>query len=484
MGSTESSTLTCLTVDASNNLYTGFVTNIYKTSLVAGASNGCAVATIPTGSVASAIVADTLGNIFVSFAGTVVKYPVGFTVSTVPSTVAGNGASSGTCTSVSVAATSAYLQGPQQLAVDMSNNLYIAGGQCGQVYFVDLVATPPRLTIVAGSVNGPDKWDPRFEGGPATSAKFSNQVNGVAYDPSGAGFLYVVDGGPVYPVVVRVDLASGTISTLLAGSAGANANTVAFNPVTKTVYVAYSNRGQIVALAIRVHARFGLGRSTAVIYTIAGGNGPVATKSLIAALSAPANTVDFSSLYNVAVDVSSNVYFWSGTFVGKIAPDAVTGLLDIAPNAVTGLVTGTSTLTVYGTTTNYCGSSSGSCQIAVDTSGNIYYPDNSASYCYKVTSSGVSTTFAGNGRSPTANNNVAGSSSGGPATSAALGSVYGIAVDATGRNIYLTRGSTHAVGQVNSTRYYTVVGEATTPSSGGCLAGRAYDAKVRIDPPG
>ena len=72
------------------------------------------------------------------------------------------------------------------------------------------------------------------------------------------------------------------------------------------------------------------------------------------------------------------------------------------------------------------------CGVAVDSSGNIYVADTN-NYCIRMVtnSTGIITTVAGNGTRGYSSNY------GGPATSASMGLLYGVAVDPVG-NIYIT----------------------------------------------
>jgi DNA-binding beta-propeller fold protein YncE len=71
------------------------------------------------------------------------------------------------------------------------------------------------------------------------------------------------------------------------------------------------------------------------------------------------------------------------------------------------------------------------CCVAVDSSGNIYVADtNNQCICMVTNSTGIITTVAGNGTKRDSNYR-------GPATSALMGSPYGVAVDPVG-NIYIT----------------------------------------------
>jgi sugar lactone lactonase YvrE len=81
---------------------------------------------------------------------------------------------------------SAQLNAPSGVAVDGAGNLYIADRSNQRVRMVDLTATPPVITTVAGTGTAGYNGD----GGPAGSAQL-NAPTGVAVD--GEGNLYIAD---------------------------------------------------------------------------------------------------------------------------------------------------------------------------------------------------------------------------------------------------------------------------------------------------
>src|SRR5208283_4562434 len=90
--------------------------------------------------------------------------------------------------------------------------------------------------------------------------------------------------------------------------------------------------------------------------------------------------------------------------------------------------------------------------LALDAVGNLYFADSESNRIRKVTPAGIISTYAGNG-------NAGYSGNGGPATSAELGSVYGLATDAKG-NLYLAENS-------NLVRKVDADGIITTYAGGG-----------------
>ncbi len=97
--------------------------------------------------------------------------------------------------------------------------------------------------------------------------------------------------------------------------------------------------------------------------------------------------------------------------------------------------------------------------VALDASGNIYVADDNNNVVRKISTSGIITTFAGNGSSGN-------SGDGGPATAAQTGRVVAVATDATG-NVYLSGYNSNVVRKVNTSGIITTVaGNGTGGYSG------------------
>jgi uncharacterized protein (TIGR03437 family) len=97
--------------------------------------------------------------------------------------------------------------------------------------------------------------------------------------------------------------------------------------------------------------------------------------------------------------------------------------------------------------------------VTVDNAGNIYFTDTGNGRVRKVDTSGIITTIAGNGTFPPGGD-------GGPATSAALFSPVGVAVDNLG-NVYIADENSNSVRKVNAAGIIsTVAGNGTVGLSG------------------
>jgi uncharacterized protein (TIGR03437 family) len=156
--------------------------------------------------------------------------------------------------------------------------------------------------------------------------------------------------------------------------------------------------------------------TSGIINTIAGGgtgnaNGVAATS---VALSAPAG---------IAVDAAGNVYFSEGGLNSS-------RVRKVTPGGTISLIAGNGTMGYSGDGGQATSASLNTpAGVAVDSSGNIYIADGGNQRIRKVTPAGIISTAAGNGT-------LGFSGDGGSATSAALNSPTGVAVDAAG-NLYI-----------------------------------------------
>jgi sugar lactone lactonase YvrE len=262
------------------------------------------------------------------------------------------------------------------VAVDPAGNIYIADRDNGVVRKVDVTGV---VTTVAGNAAGACMGG---DGIPATSACLS-QPNDLALDP--AGDLYIIErsGGKV----VRVDAATGTISTVAGGGTGCigapcYAIDAAFTPPTNGV--ALDSNGNVY-IASPGDNRIFKADTNGIITTVAGtgaqgygGDYGLATE---AALNQP---------NGVRVDAQGNLYI-ADTFNQRVRKvDATTGVITtVAGNGVQG----------------YSGDSGPAVNAALnnpqnatpDNAGNLYIADSANSSIRKVDAFGIITTLAGDG---------------------------------------------------------------------------------------
>jgi sugar lactone lactonase YvrE len=320
------------------------------------------------------------------------------------STFAGNG--SGGFSGDGGLATSAEMFIPFGIAVDSSNNIYIADSINGCIRKV--TASTGNITTVAG-IGGSGGFS--GDGGAATSAELESP-QGVAVDSSGN--LYIADTGNQR--IRKVTASTGIISTIAgtgtsgySGDGGVPTNAKFHTPIgiavdsTGNIYIADTNNNRVRWIQ----------KSTGYIYTLAGtgttgysGNGGSAAAAL---LSIP---------NGVAVDGSGNLFI-ADTGNGSIRKVILsTNIISTVAGQGLGGFSGDGGLATSA-------KMSSPEAVAVDSNGNLYIADTGNYRIRKVTKSTLLiTTVAGNGTSGY-------SGDGGLATSAEMNMPQGIAVDST-----------------------------------------------------
>jgi trimeric autotransporter adhesin len=310
-------------------------------------------------------------------------------------------------------ATLAELYFPQDIVVDGAGNVYIADTWNHRIRKV--TASTGVISTVAG--NGTEGYS--GDGGPATSAEL-NAPSGVALD--GAGNIYIADSDNNR--VRKVTASTGVISTVagngVKGYSGDGG--LATNAELNTIYgpgaaVALDAAGNIY-IADQFNNRIRkVTVSTGIITTVAGNGTTGYSGDGAAAINAELNGPD-----GVALDSAGNIYI-ADTYNYRVRKVTVsTGIIStVAGN-------GTDTYSGDGGPATSAGIYEPG-KIALDAAGNIYIPD-MVYYVRKVTAStGIISTFAGNGT-------YSYSGDGGPATSAGLYYPVGVAPDTAG-NIYI-----------------------------------------------
>jgi uncharacterized protein (TIGR03437 family) len=114
--------------------------------------------------------------------------------------------------------------------------------------------------------------------------------------------------------------------------------------------------------------------------------------------------------------------------------------------------------------------------VAVDASGNLYIADENNLRVRKVSVAGVITTYAGSGQIASASSVSVGD--GGPATSAALGFLVGVAVDASG-NLYISDQGANRIREVSA-----ATGLITTVAGGVRTGGLPLSSAILGEPAG
>jgi len=392
-------------------------------------------------------------------------------------------------------ATGAPLAGPNGLAIDKAGNIYVAeagdaevfdaGG--GPVYIspggqdIRKIASNGTMTTVAG--NGSQAYS--GDGGMATAAQL-NAPWGVAAD--GGGNLYIGDSGNH---TVRKIAANGTISTVagtgVRGDSG-DGGPAALAQIDVPLGVAVDGAGSVY-VAECLGARIRKLSAAGAIATVAGTG-----TAGYAGDGGPAVNAELACPHGVAVDASGNLFI-ADTYnhrVRKIGPDGT--ISTVAGNGTPGFSgdggpalkaqlsaptslamdasgnlyvadTGNNRIrrisrdgtisTVAGCADMYHESSddglpatsavlSGPQGVAADTAGNLYIAETRGNHVRRVSAAGIISTVAGRalyGYLAYFDGNLdlflhGYSGDGGPATSALLGSPYGLAVDSN-FNVYV-----------------------------------------------
>jgi sugar lactone lactonase YvrE len=298
-------------------------------------------------------------------------------------------------------ATEAMLNFPAGVAVDSSNNLYIADSANNRLRKVNVSGI---ISTVAGTGTAGHSGD----GGTATSAKI-NYPAGVALDA--AGNLLIADTGNqcVRSVttnnIITTVAGNGTIGYSGDGGRATNANL--YNPQNVSV-------DQVGNLFI---ADIGNQRIREV-----GTNGVITTMAgSILNDGGQATNATLNQAYGVALDSAGNVYV-ADPYNNRIRKIGTSGIITtVAGNGLYGYV-GDGGLATNASFRNPCG-------IALDASKNIFVADLGNKRIRKIDTNGFIWTVAGNG-------SFSSSGDGGQATNASLMFPQGVAVDKIG-NLFI-----------------------------------------------
>jgi len=418
-----------IALDAAGNLYFSDLSNHRVRKITASgvittiAGNGTAGFAGDNGPATSAqlnrpegLAIDSAGNIFIADSANnrirKVSSPGG-----VITTVAGNG--NPAFFGEGVAAISASFFVPTDVALDAAENLFIADG--GNMRVRKVTYPAGVITTVAGTGSIGYTGD----GGLATAAQLANPLS---IDVDAGGSLFIADR--LNHVIRRV---SGGIITTIAGLGtmglagdGGPATLAKFNQ-PDGIGVDQAGNIFVVDSANNRVRQFSLG---GIINSVVGR--PV---SGFSGDGGPASAAAINSPQAVAMDTAGNLF---------IADMGNSRIRKVTSGGIISTVAGNGTIGFNGdgitATSAWVGVPTG---IAVDASGNLYISDRNIGRVRKVTN-GVITTVAGNGSF-----GGYGNGNGGAATSAALGFVAGLALDASG-NLFIADRGTHSIRKVSS----------------------------------
>jgi sugar lactone lactonase YvrE len=340
-----------------------------------------------------------------------------------------------------ITAVVAGLNTPGDVAVDASGNLFIADTYDQRIL---KWSTNGLETTVAG-IDSQTGYS--GDSGPATNAKLWNP-SGVAVD--GSGNLFIVDA---FNYRIREVSTNGVITTLAgngvgaggAGSYSGDGGAATNAGMNEVVGVALDAGGNLFVCDFN-NNRIREVSTNGVITTVAG-NG-------IKGYSGDGGAATNASLNNpndVAIDGSGNLFIadWGNQRIRKVNTNGTITLF--AGNGANGY-TGNG-----GPATN--ASLSYPVGVATDASGNLFIADAGNAVIRKVNTNGIITTFAGNG--------TAGySGDGGPATSAELNVGAGVAVDASG-NLFIADVYNNRVRKVSTNGIITTVAGNGKPGYAG-----------------
>jgi streptogramin lyase len=344
---------------------------------------------------------DSGGNLYVADNNSLRKVtPTG-----VVTTLAGNRLSVGLTNGTGTNAVFYYIEG---VAIDSTDTLYVADwANCA----VRKITSTGVVTTLAG--NG----TPAFADGTGTNARFSSPV-GIAVDSSGTVYLADTSNNRIRKIT-----STGVVTTIAgqttAGSTNATGTNATFNnprgvalDSTGTLYIADTNNNLIRKIDTSgvVTTLAGSGSST----PFSDGTGAGAT---------------FNSPRGIVVDSGGNVYVGDtgNNRIRRITPSGV--VTTLAGSGTGSFADGT------GTNARFNSLLGG---LVFDSSGNLYVADSGNNRIRRITSSGVVTTYAGNG------NNVF--SNGIPQ----FNTPYGVATDWDG-NVYVADNTNHLICKITPT---------------------------------
>jgi len=285
------------------------------------------------------------------------------------------------------------------------------------------LAFADTITTIAGNGN----WEFSGDGGLATAAGLDLPM-GLAKDSQGN--IYITER---YGNRIRKINTSGIISTIagtgIPGFSGDGGAATAAQ-IDSPHGIAVDSAGNVFFSQVNGSRRVRKINTSGIISTIAGTGAADYNGDGISAISANVSAA------KIAFDSSGNLYL---TDIGRIRKINTSGIIST--------VAGTGTVGFSGDGGLATAAQISPLGVGVDSAGNIYIADSGNNRVRKVNTAGIINTIAGTG--------TAGySGDGGPATAAQLNNPYDVQIDSAG-NLYITDNANHRIRKVNTSGIIT-----------------------------
>ena len=395
-------------------------------SFSSAAAGGPAV-DVPLGLI-QGVATDRQGNVYAS--DTAHFLVVKIAPSGVLTIVAGNG-TAGTVGDGGPA-TSASFQAPGALAVDASGNLFVA-----DLDRVREVTPQGIISTVAGGLVGGDAGD----NGAATQALLFN-IKGLAVDTGGN--LYITSGYRVRKVtpqgIILAFAGSGQCCSAAPKIDGIPALT---SPLDFPTGIALDQNG-VLYIAQSEDGRIRRIGTDGIITTIAGGNG-----NGFSGDGGPATAAKLNAPTGLALDSAGDLYISDSYRIREITTD---GMIHTVTGTGTPNFTGDQGLPSLASISAPTG-------VATDASGNVYIADSANCRVRRIDSSGIITTYAGDG-------NLGFTGDGGQARDAVLNFPRKIVVDAAG-NVFFSEPASNRVRRIAPNGIITTIAGGSAPGFAG-----------------
>jgi streptogramin lyase len=399
----------------------GVVTTLAGSPLMKGGNNGTGSAArflLPEG-----MTVDSAGNIYVADqdASTIRKIAPGAVVSTFAGSFTKFGSQNGT-------GSAARFNLPGDVAVDSSNNLYVADSNNCTIRKITPAAA---VTTLAGLAS------PGHTNGTGSAARF-DFPQGVAVDSTGK--IYVADS---VESAIRKITPTAVVSTF-AGLPGTSGYVDATGTAARFEFPRWLTVGALDNVYVGDTFNFVVRKIT-----------PSAVVSTV--VTNPANGA--GEVRGVAMDSSGNIYTADLPHhtIRKITPDG-TATIFAGLNDTPGSANGVGSVARFHFPPG----------LAVDSAGNVYVADSGNNAIRKITPAAKVTTFAGSD-SPS----LFGSADG-TGTAARFNSPFGVAVDHSG-NVFVTDTGNNTIRKITPARVVTTLGGL--PLSPGTSDGAGMDAR-------